>query len=109
MIYGLVAPGYEMAEVAISHMLQGEKSFTGYDMSTKLKLVGVDVASFGDAFDSNEVSDVILYQDSQKGIYKRINVTKDGKHLLGGILIGDAGQYNLLLQTLLKITPKIIN
>lgn len=99
MIYGLVAPGYEMADVAISHILQGEKSFTGYDMSTKLKLVGVDVASFGDAFAGHEVSDVILYQDSQKGIYKRINVTKDGKHLLGGILIGDAGQYNLLLHT----------
>ena len=99
MIYGLVAPGYEMAEVAISHILSGEKSFTGYDMSTKLKLVGVDVASYGDAFASHDAAEIITYQDSQKGIYKRINVSKDGKYLLGGILIGDASQYNLLLQT----------
>ncbi len=99
MIYGLVAPGYEMAEVVCQHILQEEKQFTGYDMSTKLKLIGVDVASYGDAFATEANADVIVFKDSHKGIYKRINVSKDGKHLLGGILIGDASQYNILLQT----------
>ena len=48
MIYGLVAPGYEMADVVVDNLTGGGKSFRGFDMSTKLKLIGVDVASFGD-------------------------------------------------------------
>ena len=98
MIYGLVAPGYEMADVLVSNLSGGEKVFSGYDMSTKLKLIGVDVASFGDPF-ANDTSRSIVIEDSHKGIYKRINISEDGKQLLGGILVGDAEQYNMLLQT----------
>ncbi|MCZ2471404.1 nitrite reductase large subunit [Aquirufa ecclesiirivi] len=99
MIYGLVAPGYEMAEVAIATLLGADKQFTGFDMSTKLKLIGIDVASFGDPFASDgEVRSIVL-EDRNKGIYKRVNISADGKTLLGGILIGDAEQYNMLLQT----------
>jgi nitrite reductase (NADH) large subunit len=98
MIYGLVAPGYEMADVVVSNLSGSEKEFLGYDMSTKLKLIGVDVASFGDPF-ANGTSRSIVIEDSNKGIYKRINITEDGKQLLGGILVGDAEQYNMLLQT----------
>jgi nitrite reductase (NADH) large subunit len=68
-------------------------------MSTKLKLIGVDVASFGDAFITEPDCRTILFEDTHKGIYKRINITNDGKNLLGGILIGDADAYNMLLQT----------
>lgn len=95
MVYGLVAPGYEMAEVVASNLSGGDKSFTGYDMSTKLKLIGVDVASFGDPFTGRP----IVYEDSMKRIYKRINVSDDGKTLIGGILVGEAEAYNMLLQT----------
>ena len=107
MIYGLVAPGYEMAEVAASHIkeLGNEdhrlirKEFTGFDMSTKLKLVGTDVASFGNPFAEGDDVRKITMKDTVLGIYKRINVSADGKYLLGGILIGDASQYNICLQT----------
>ncbi|WP_207425538.1 nitrite reductase large subunit NirB [Pedobacter sp. SYSU D00535] len=99
MIYGLVAPGYEMAEVAISKIAGGDKQFTGFDMSTKLKLIGVDVASFGDPFINEPDCRTIALEDTSKGIYKRINISKDGKELLGGVLIGDAADYNMLLQT----------
>lgn len=100
MIYGLVAPGYEMAEVVVNHLIgKADKFFTGFDMSTKLKLIGVDVASFGDPFVSGENVRSIVIDDSNKGVYKRINIGADGKQLLGGILVGDAEQYNLLLQT----------
>ncbi|QDA61073.1 nitrite reductase large subunit NirB [Hymenobacter jejuensis] len=105
MIYGLVAPGYEMAEVAATAICEGERTFTGYDMSTKLKLIGVDVASFGDPFVTEPTSRSIVFEDSHKGVYKRINISTDGKYLLGGVLIGDADAYNLLLQT---VTNKII-
>lgn len=99
MIYGLVAPGYEMAEVLAANLLDGNKSFTGFDMSTKLKLIGIDVASFGDNFITEPDCRTITFENKHKGIYKRINISNDGQYLLGGILIGDATAYNLLLQT----------
>lgn len=99
MVYGLVAPGYEMADVVASNLTNGDKVFSAYDMSTKLKLIGVDVASFGDPFVAGENARSVVFEDTMKGIYKRINISSDGKQLLGGILIGDAEQYNMLLQT----------
>lgn len=99
MIYGLVAPCYEMAEVVVENLTGGLKTFTGFDMSTKLKLLGVDVASFGDPFTAGPDVKSIVLEDTNKGIYKRINVSADGKQLLGGILVGDTMQYNMLLQT----------
>lgn len=99
MIYGLVAPGYEMAEVAAARLMGDEKEFKPYDMSTKLKLIGTDVGSFGDPFASEPACRTIVYENKAKGVYKRINVSADGKELLGGILVGDAEQYNMLLQT----------
>lgn len=99
MIYGLIAPGYEMADVVAGALTGTEKEFLPYDMSTKLKLIGTDVASFGDPFVEEPACKTIRYENKAKGIYKRINVSPDGKELLGGILVGDAEQYNMLLQT----------
>ena len=99
MIYGLVAPGYDMADVVASQLTLGTRAFTGYDMSSKLKLIGVDVASFGDPFIAEPHSRAIVFEDAHSGVYKRINVSPDGKYLLGGVLIGDAEAYNMLLQT----------
>lgn len=98
MIYGLVAPGYEMAEVVATSIVGGEKEFKPFDMSTKLKLIGIDVASFGDAFIQEPNAQTIVFENTAKGIYKRINISNDGKYLLGGVLVGDAEQYNMLLQ-----------
>ncbi|MEA5140732.1 nitrite reductase large subunit NirB [Arcicella rigui] len=98
MIYGLVAPGYEMAEVVATSIVGGEKEFKPFDMSTKLKLIGIDVASFGDAFIQEPNAQTIVFENTAKGIYKRINISNDGKCLLGGVLVGDAEQYNMLLQ-----------
>ena len=106
MIYGLVAPGYEMAEVLATNICNQigltpsakAKVFTGFDMSTKLKLIGIDVASFGDPFVSGDKVRSIVFEDKVNGIYKRLNVSSDGKYLLGGILVGEASQYNILLQ-----------
>src|SRR6185295_18612063 len=102
-IFGLVAPGYQMAEVAARH-LAGEThvQFLGADMSTKLKLMGVDVASIGDAHGSIPDALSYVYTDEASAIYKKIVVTKDKKHLLGAILVGDAGDYGPLLQLTLN-------
>ena len=106
MVYGLVAPGYEMAD-SVARQITGDhsKQFTGFDMSTKLKLIGVDVGSFGDPFGESAPSIPIAFKDKRKGTYKRINISEDGKYLLGGILIGDASQYNMLHQMVVNKMP----
>lgn len=98
MIWGLVAPCYDMVDVVISHITGGDATFKGADMSTKLKLIGTDVASFGDAFCEKQEHVPIVYNNKISGVYKRINVSPDGKILLGGILVGEAEEYNTLLQ-----------
>ncbi|GAA2137441.1 nitrite reductase large subunit NirB [Nocardioides koreensis] len=95
-MYGLVAPGYAMAEVVVDALLDGPGAFTGADMSTKLKLLGVDVASFGDAFAGAEGALELVYADAVAGVYKKLVVTEDGTRLLGGILVGDASAYGVL-------------
>lgn len=103
-IYGLVSPGYQMAAAAVDAFTGSAKPqrFTGADMSTKLKLMGVDVASFGDAFAATPGAREIVMMDSMAGVYKKIVVNAKGKRLLGGILIGDASSYNMLHQMMLN-------
>lgn len=96
-IWGLVSPCYQMAEV-LAERLKGErKFFTGADLSTKLKLIGTEVASFGDALGQQKSVPLVL-ENKFSGIYKRLNISEDGKFLLGGILVGDTSEYNMLLQ-----------
>ena len=97
-IFGLVAPGYTMARAAAANLASKEDSFTGADMSTKLKLLGVDVCSMGDAHASTAGALTYSYVDERQQIYRRINVSSDGKVLLGAILVGDATGYDDLLQ-----------
>lgn len=96
--YGLVAPGYHMARVALAELAGGDAVFTGFELSTKLKLMGVDVASFGDAFATTPGAHVVSAFDTSRAIYKKLVLSADRKHLLGGVLVGDAAQYGELLQ-----------
>ncbi len=103
MIYGLVAPGYEMANIAAEQIIGNDILMSAeIDMSTKLKLIGVDVASFGEPFMPADKGHSILFENKTKSLYKRINVSHDGKKLLGGILVGDASDYNMLHQIFLN-------
>ncbi|WP_017026263.1 nitrite reductase large subunit NirB [Vibrio rumoiensis] len=108
-IFGLVAPGYQMARVACSSLL-GEQAgktqtFTGADMSTKLKLLGVDVASIGDAQMMTQGAQEMVLQDTVAGSYKKLVVNEKGDQLLGAILVGDNTDYDALLQCYLNKTP----
>ncbi|MCX4092252.1 nitrite reductase large subunit NirB [Nocardia sp. alder85J] len=94
--YGLVAPGYSTAEVAADRLLGGSGEFPGADMSTKLKLLGVDVASFGDAHGVTAGALSVVLHDAARGTYAKLVVSDDAKTLLGGILVGDASAYAAL-------------
>lgn len=104
MIYGLVAPGYRMAEVAAQQFgdLDEKPSFKGADMSTKLKLLGVDVGSIGDAHGRTEGSITYVFSDEKSETYKRMIVSEDGKYLLGAVLVGDCSEYDTFLQYFLN-------
>lgn len=99
MIYGLVAPGYTMAEIVARNLTQSEQTtFGGADMSTKLKLMGIDVASFGDYEAPPERARPLAFEDPFSGVYKKLLFSPDGTRLLGGVLVGDAADYaNLLM------------
>jgi nitrite reductase (NADH) large subunit len=107
MIYGLVAPGYDMANKLAKNLRHGglkpaklqdlpnRALFTGADMSTKLKLMGVDVASFGDytAADKDPAAYAVTVNDPISKVYKKLVFADGGKKLVGGILVGDASDY----------------
>ncbi|HYN13099.1 MAG TPA: nitrite reductase large subunit NirB [Burkholderiales bacterium] len=105
-IFGLVAPGYQMAEVAARHLVgEDNVQFLGADMSTKLKLMGVDVASIGDAHGATPNALNYVFTDEAAGVYKKLVVSGDRKYLLGAILLGDASDYGTLLQMALNPLP----
>ncbi|GAC1344896.1 MAG: nitrite reductase large subunit NirB [Myxococcales bacterium] len=95
--YGLVAPGYKMARTVAAALAGGDEKLGVFDMSTKLKLLGVDVASFGDAHALKPGARVLSYTDSVAGTYQKLVVSADQQRLLGGILVGDASRYGQLL------------
>ena len=90
---GLVAPGYAMAEIVVDRLLGGAAVFPGADTATKLKLSGVDVASFGDAFAQTPGALELVHADPVAGIYTKIVLSDDARTLLGGVLVGDASAY----------------
>nr|WP_289125190.1 nitrite reductase large subunit NirB [uncultured Halomonas sp.] len=98
-IFGLVAPGYQMAKTAVATLTGGDICFSGADMSTKLKLLGVDVGSIGDAHgNQNPGARMFRYLDPLTQVYRKLVVTSDGKKLLGAMLVGDNSAYDTLLQ-----------
>lgn len=94
--HGLVGPGYTSAEVVADRLLGGDAEFPGADTSTKLKLLGVDVASFGDALGATENCLEVAVNDAVKKTYAKLVLSDDAKTLLGGILVGDASAYGVL-------------
>ena len=103
--YGLVAPGYKMAQVASDVLLGRTNAFAGADMSAKLKLLGVDVGGIGDTRASTPDARSIVWLDEAKSIYKRLIVSQDHKTLLGAVLVGDTADYGNLLQLVLNAIP----
>ncbi|KAG1691153.1 hypothetical protein DVH05_027228 [Phytophthora capsici] len=97
--YGLVAPGYEMADVLAKNFtcgsLENRIPFPGGDISTKLKLMGMEVGSFGDYFPEfiKEPFETLTYNNPLEKVYKKLFFSADGKKLLGGILVGDTSDF----------------
>lgn len=107
-IFGLVAPGYQMARVVADQLVNQQRAtltFSGADMSTKLKLLGVEVGSIGDAHAKTPGAMSYLFTDPKAGHYKKLVVSQNGKKLLGAVLVGDTSGYDTLLQYALNEMP----
>eukprot|EP00441_Pelagodinium_beii_P007343 CAMPEP_0197703570 /NCGR_PEP_ID=MMETSP1338-20131121/125504_1 /TAXON_ID=43686 ORGANISM="Pelagodinium beii, Strain RCC1491" /NCGR_SAMPLE_ID=MMETSP1338 /ASSEMBLY_ACC=CAM_ASM_000754 /LENGTH=1065 /DNA_ID=CAMNT_0043287467 /DNA_START=51 /DNA_END=3248 /DNA_ORIENTATION=+ len=107
--YGLWAPGVEQADTLVKNLVDGAKRVEYFksDLSTKLKLMGVDVASFGRdesfwfkrQFDGKDLSVRSLESFNElDGSYRKLCFSADGTQLIGGLLVGDAKDYSKLLQ-----------
>ena len=94
---GLVAPGYDMARVLARRIAGTQDAVMGdIDLSTQLKLIGIDVASFGDAFGAAPSSAEIVWADAVAGIYKKLVVDRETGAVIGGMLVGDNSNYAML-------------
>jgi NAD(P)H-dependent nitrite reductase large subunit/NAD(P)H-dependent nitrite reductase small subunit len=82
-----------MADILAQNFMGAGKTFTGGDLSAKLKLLGTDVATFGDPFQVTATSKVFSFEDQIHRIYKKLLVDTAKKVLLGGILIGDTKDF----------------
>src|SRR5450830_780904 len=98
-LFGLVAPGYQMAR-GVAALLCGQTAepFVGADMSTKLKLLGVDVGSIGDAHAHTPGARSYQFIDEASASYRRLVVDASGKQVIGAVLVGDNSYYDTLLQ-----------
>lgn len=87
MVYGLVAPLYEMARVAASQLAGDEAAaFIHMDTPTKLKVTGIDLFSLGDFAEGEDRQEIVL-RDAAAGVYKRL-VLKDDR-IIGTVLYGE--------------------
>ncbi|WP_333708101.1 nitrite reductase large subunit NirB [Tepidimonas ignava] len=85
--YGLVAPLFEQARVLATHLAEfGIGRYLGSQVSTKLKVTGIDLFSAGDFMGGEGTEDIVL-SDPYAGVYKKL-VIKDDK-LVGACLYGD--------------------
>ena len=92
--WGLVGPGYAMARTLAEHLGGGDPApFAGADTSTKLKLLGIDVASFGDAFASGDGHHELVWDDPHTRTYRKVVVCARTGEVRGGMLVGDASAY----------------
>ncbi len=106
--YGLVGPGYQMAKVAASNIVGVANKICYLDTSTKLKLSGLEVGSFGNPFADSNV-DKIIYYDPKNFIYRTLVISKEQNKLLGGILIGDSSSFSVFRSLILDPQDQEVN
>ena len=91
--------------MAAASAIAAPPAFAGADMSTKLKLLGVAVASIGDAHAASPGARAYSFVDERRGVYKKLVVNEDGSRLLGAVLVGDTDDYGTCLQMMLNSLP----
>jgi nitrite reductase (NADH) large subunit len=97
-VYGLVAPLWEQARVFAEHVtgFNRDAQYHGSKLATKLKVMGVELASMGITEARDDQDETIQFSEPRKGTYKKL-IVRDGR-LVGGILLGDIAKAAYLMQ-----------
>ena len=95
-VHGLVAPGYQMARVVAENICGADAVFEPGDTPTKLKLLGVEVASFGDAHALTAGASTVAFTDRVARVHRRLVTGPDGA-VIGGVLVGDASGFDTMV------------
>ncbi len=99
-LFGLVAPGYQMAEVAAAQLGGINKTYEIQTPASKLKLLDLQVGSIGETQFTQDEVDFIYEMDLDKGIYKKLLISKDWKKLIGAVLVGEISEFEKIRKTL---------
>lgn len=104
-VYGLVAPLWDQAKVFAEHVTgrNVEAAYHGSKLATKLKVMGVELASMGITEPKDDQDEVIQFVEPKRGTYKKL-IVRDGR-LVGGILMGDISKAAYLMQAFDRDTP----
>ncbi|AUX42805.1 nitrite reductase [Sorangium cellulosum] len=104
-VYGLVAPLWEQGKVLADHITghNARSTYSGSKVATKLKVMGVQLASMGITEPTDERDEIVQFLEPRKGTYKKL-IIRDGR-LVGGILLGDVSKAAYLIQAFDKDTP----
>ncbi len=104
-VYGLVAPLWEQAKVLADHITghNPEAAYHGSKVATKLKVMGVEVASMGIIEPADDRDEIVQFTEPRKGTYKKL-IIRDGR-LVGAILLGDISKAAYLIQAFDRGAP----
>ncbi|HTU60045.1 MAG TPA: (2Fe-2S)-binding protein, partial [Polyangiales bacterium] len=105
MVYGLVAPLWEQAKVLALHITRRDTDaqYLGSRLATKLKVMGVELASMGVTEPADEEDEVVTFAEPKRGTYKKLIVRKG--RLAGAIMLGDLSKVGYLMQSFDRNTP----
>ena len=98
MVYGLVAPLWEQTKV-LAAVLSGsnpDSAYAGSKIATKLKVMGVELASMGRIGDLKDTDEVVQYSEPARQVYWKA-IVRDGK-LSAACLLGDLGPADNLME-----------
>ncbi len=104
-VYGLVAPLWEQAKVAADQLTGAnpDAAYHGSKLATRLKVMGVELASMGITEPEEERDEIIQFVEPRRGTYKKL-IVRDGR-LVGGILMGDISKAAYLMQAFDRDSP----
>jgi len=104
-VYGLVAPLWEMGQVLADHITGRNENaaYHGSKIATKLKVMGVELASMGVTEPADERDEVVTFAEPKRGTYKKL-IIRDGI-LVGAMMLGDLNKVAYLMQAFDRGTP----
>ncbi len=104
-VYGLVAPLWEMGTVLADHITgrNEDAAYHGSKIATKLKVMGVELASMGVTEPQDDRDEVVTFSEPKRGTYKKL-IIRDGI-LVGAMMLGDLNKVAYLMQAFDRGTP----